>query len=327
MTELAAEWLRSQKLRIFSDRQVLWQQADSFAKAAHETLDLTETAFIVANEGRRLIGCDRVSVAIKRGGKCRVHSISGQDTIENRSNIVAALNKLATRVVAAGEPLWHDGSTEDLPPRSKKRSKTTSIILMDVTSPSYRCVNLSAKEEKAKALRAKSNVTELTVGEIIGALIVEQIESDIPPEIFHARVDLVYEHGTRAIANSLSHSSLFMMPVWRTLGRMMWLFQSRTLPKSLGVMGLIVIAGLALAFVPLELELESEGTLEPDVRREVFAPIDGEVSEVLVDHNSQSKRAIRSSRSETPSSKSKLPNCCWGKFKPRPPSWLGYEAC
>ena len=56
-------------------------------------------------------------------------------------------------------------------------------------------------------------------GEVIGALIVEQIESDLPAEVFHARVDLVYEHGTRAIANSRAHSNLFMMPLWRALGR------------------------------------------------------------------------------------------------------------
>lgn len=31
MCELAAEWLRSQKLRAFSDRQALWQQADSLS--------------------------------------------------------------------------------------------------------------------------------------------------------------------------------------------------------------------------------------------------------------------------------------------------------
>ena len=117
MCSLAAEWLRSQKLRSLGDRQTLWQQADSFARAAHESLELRETACVVANEGRRLIGCDRVSVAIKKGGKCKVEAISGQDTIENRSNIVAALNKLSTRVVAAGEPLYHDGATEDLPPQ------------------------------------------------------------------------------------------------------------------------------------------------------------------------------------------------------------------
>lgn len=284
MCELAAEWLRSQKLRVFSDRQVLWQQADSFARATHESLDMAETAYIVANEGRRLIGCDRVSVAIKRGGKCRVQAISGQDTIENRSNIVAALNKLATRVVAAGEPLWHDGTTEDLPPQIEE-------ALEDYVDQSYgrNIAVLPLRQPQRKANDAQGAAGQIDRdgshrGEVIGALIVEQIESDIPPDIFRARVDLVYEHGTRAIANSLTHSNLFMMPVWRTLGRMMWLFRSRTLPKTLAVMGLIAAIGAALVLVPLELELEAEGTIEPDVRREVFAPIDGEVIEVLVDH-------------------------------------------
>ena len=105
MCELATEWLRSQKLQKLGDRQHFGNKPTRFARASHESLDLKETAYIVANEGRRLIGCDRVSVAIKKGRKCKVQAISGQDTIENRSNIVSALNNLATRVVAAGEPL------------------------------------------------------------------------------------------------------------------------------------------------------------------------------------------------------------------------------
>jgi len=285
MCELASEWLRSQKLRVFSDRQVLWQQADSFARAAHESLDMAETAYIVANEGRRLIGCDRVSVAIKRGGKCRVQAISGQDTIESRSNIVAALNKLATRVVAAGEPLWHDGTTEDLPPQIEE-------ALEDYVDQSYgRNIavlplrRLKGDNDTAQGAAGQIDRDGSHRGEVIGALIVEQIESDIPPDVFRARVDLVYEHGTRAIANSMTYSGLFMMPVWRALGKMMWIFRSRTLPKTLAVMTLIGIGILALIFVPLELQLEAEGTIEPDVRREVFAPIDGEVIEVLVDHS------------------------------------------
>ena len=49
---------------------------------------MRETAYTIVNEGRRLIGCDRVSVAIKRGRTCKVEAISGQDTIESRSNVV-----------------------------------------------------------------------------------------------------------------------------------------------------------------------------------------------------------------------------------------------
>ncbi len=287
MCELAAEWLRSQKLRVFSDRQVLWQQADSFARASHESLDMSETAYIVANEGRRLIGCDRVSVAIKRGGKCRVQAISGQDTIENRSNIVAALNKLATRVVAAGEPLWHDGTTEDLPPQIEEaledyvdQSYGRNIAVLPLRQP---------QKDKGAPQGAAGQIDRdgSHRGEVIGALIIEQIESDIPPDVFRARVDLVYEHGTRAIANSLTHSNLFLMPVWRAIGKVMWIFRAGTLPKTLAVMALLAAGIAALVFIPLELQLEAEGTIEADVRRQVFASIDGEVMEVLVDHKDQ----------------------------------------
>lgn len=287
MCELAAEWLRSKKLRTLGDRQTLWQQSDSFARAAHESLDLKETAYIVANEGRRLIGCDRVSVAIKKGRKCRVQAISGQDTIENRSNIVSALNKLATRVVAAGEPLWHDGSTEDLPPQIEEaledyvdQSYGRNIAVLPLREPERK---LGTDKESGAA--GEIDRDDAHRGEVIGALIVEQIESDIPQDIFHARCDLVYEHGTRAIANSMSHSNLFLMPLWRALGRATWVLRARTLPKTLAVVGLLTAIILGLVFIKKDFTLEAEGTLRPLERRQVFAGADGEVIDVLVDHN------------------------------------------
>ncbi|MDA8745072.1 biotin/lipoyl-binding protein [Rubripirellula amarantea] len=287
MCELAAEWLRGQKLRKLGDRQTLWQQADSFARASHESLDLKETCYIVANEGRRLIGCDRVSVAIKKGRKCIVQAISGQDTIENRSNIVAALNNLATRVVAAGEPLWHDGATEDLPPQIEEaledyvdESYGRNIAVLPLREPERKL----GKDEEAGAAGTIDRDNSHR-GEVIGALIVEQIETDIPRDIYRSRVDLVYEHGTRAIANSRSHSNLFLMPLWRALGRATWIIRARTLPKTLAVLGLITAVVLGLIFIQKDFNLEAEGTLVPEARREVFAPIDGEVIEVAVEHN------------------------------------------
>lgn len=286
MSDLAAEWLRSQKLRKLGDRQTLWQQSDSFARAAHESLDLYETANVVANEGRRLIGCDRVSVAIKRGRKCKVLAISGQDTIENRSNIVSALNLLATRVVAAGEPLWHDGRTEDLPPQIEEaledyvdQSYGRNIAVLPLREPERK---LGAETESAAT--GELDRDNAHRGDVIGALIVEQIETALPPEVFHARCDLVFEHGTRAIANSLAHTNLFLMPVWRAIGRATWVLKARTLPKTLAVVGLILAVVLGLVFIPLDFNLEAEGTIKPVAERNVFATIDGEVIDVLVDH-------------------------------------------
>ncbi|MCP4944415.1 MAG: biotin/lipoyl-binding protein [Planctomycetaceae bacterium] len=292
MCELAAEWLRSQKLRTLGDRQTLWQQADSFARATHESLDLKETAYIVANEGRRLIGCDRVSVAIKKGRHCKVQAISGQDTIENRSNIVTALNNLATRVVAAGEPLWHDGATEDLPPQIEEaledyvdQSYGRNIAVLPLREPERR---LGVDNESGAA--GEIDRDNAHRGEVIGALIVEQIESDIPEDVFRARCDLVYEHGTRAIANSRAHSNLFLMPLWRALGRATWVLRARTLPKTIGVVGLLLAVVLGLTFIKKDFNLEAEGTLVPSEKREIFAPIDGEVIAVNFDHDDPVKQ-------------------------------------
>lgn len=288
MCDLAAEWLRSKKLRALGDRQTLWQQSDSFARATHESLDLKETAHIVANEGRRLIGCDRVSVAMKKGRKCTVQAVSGQDTIENRSNIISALNKLATRVVAAGEPLWHDGTEVDLPPQIEEaleeyvdESYGRHIAVLPLREPERKLG--SDKDSGAAGIIDRDNAHR---GEVIGALIVEQIESAIPTDVFKTRTDLVYEHGTRAIANARSHSNLFLMPLWRAIGRASWVIRARTLPKTLAAVAAVIGLICALTFIPKDFNLEAEGSLVPVEHREVFAPIDGEVVEVLVDHQS-----------------------------------------
>ena len=44
----------------------------------HQKLESRETAYTIANEGRRLIGCDRVTVVLRKGGRYVVEAISGQ---------------------------------------------------------------------------------------------------------------------------------------------------------------------------------------------------------------------------------------------------------
>ena len=289
MAGLIGEWLKGRTLQRVSDRQLMWQKADHFARSAHNNLELRDTAFTIANEGRQLIGCDRVSVAIKKGRKCRIQAISGQDTIENRSNIVSALNRLATRVVSAGESLWYDGTVEDLPPQLEDAiedyvdlSHGRSIAVLPIRRP---------EKVVEGDVKSKENALHEDTGrrEIIGALIVEQIESQVAPEELRSRCDLVYEHAARALNNSLTHSDLFLMPLWRFLGRAMWLFKGSALPKTLTVLTLITAALLAMFLVKINHDLEAKGTLEPTVKRQVFAHVDGEVEEVYVDHGDEVK--------------------------------------
>lgn len=284
MASLVGDWLKGATLRQVSDRQEMWQQADHFARLVHDNLDLRDTAFTIANEGRQLIGCDRVSVAIKKGNRCKVQAISGQDSIENRSNIVLALNNLATRVVSAGESLWYDGSVEDLPPQLEEAiedyvdlSHGRTIAVLPIRRPE-RVIegDVQSKETVQRE--------DMTVREIIGALIVEQIESQVPDDVMRSRVDLVYEHTARALNNSMSHSDLFMMPVLRAISRATWLFRGTAFPKTMTVLALAGAILLGMLLIRINMDLEANGSLQPVVQYQVFAHVDGEVKDVFVDH-------------------------------------------
>jgi len=290
ITDLVGDWLKGHTLQQVSNRQELWQQSDQFARLVHENLDLRDTAFTIANEGRRLIDCDRVSVAILKGGKAKVVAISGQDSIENRSNNVQALNNLATRVIKSGEPLWYDGSTEDLPAQLEEAiedyvdlSHGRTVTVLPIRQPE--------RKLEGDVLAERNETNEARVRrDIIGALIVEQIETQLSRQTLEGRVDLVYEHACRAISNSMNHSNILFMPLWRFLDRCLWMFRGSALPKTASILGLLAAGLLSMFLIPMDFDLQGNGKLKPTVERQVFAHADGEVEAVMVKHGQEVKK-------------------------------------
>jgi len=289
MCELAAEWLKTRKLRQISDRHSLWAQADHFSRMVHETLDLGETAYTAVNEGRRMIGCDRVSVGIMRGRKCKIEAVSGQDAIENRSNIVNLLGQLATRIVATGETLWYDGSTEDLPPQVERaldayvdESHTKMMVILPLRRP-------KRSYETRQTVTGEADEESNEANEIVGVLVVEQIESNLPDEILRSRTDLVYEHSARAITNAVDHTSIPLMPVWKSVGKASWMIKARSLPKSVIILGILFLLVLSLFVIRKDFNIESRGALQPVTKRDVFVPLDGTVIDVFVEDRKEVK--------------------------------------
>lgn len=280
MCELAGDYLKSHQLRHFSDRQSLWTQLEDFTRVVHASLDPRETAFTISNEGRRLIECDRLSVAIRKGNKCVVEAISGQDVFDKRSNLVHLLNKLATAVVRTGDPVWYTGDTRDMAPQVEEavqdyvdeaHSKTVAILPLRRPEP---------PEEDDPKKRPEPQPC-------IGALIVEQIEDNRVPATMLPRVDVVCKHSSTAMANSLEHQNLFLMPVWRAIGNSRWIVSARTLPKTLTITGAIIAVILFLCLWQTDFNLESKGTLEPVAKQGVYAAIDGDVHELYVQHGTK----------------------------------------
>lgn len=285
MSQLVGDWLKNRKLRTFSDRQSLWAQIDRFAKEAHNSLDLQETAYTIANEGRRLIGCDRLSVTVKHGVKHKVEAVSGQDTLDTRSNIVVMLRKLTDRVCAAGDPLWYNGTPQDLPPQIENalqeyidESHTKSLAIVPVRQHEL--------TDDPDELGENESDPDKATGDVIGALIVEQFDAPQSRDLLSPKVDLVTQHSARALCNSLQHNNLFLMPVWRTLGKAQLLVKAKTLPKTLFFSALILL-GLLSLLLPWSFRLKANGTMEPVQRSEVFVSTNGQVKELLVKHESK----------------------------------------
>ncbi|MFO1022074.1 MAG: hypothetical protein U0903_15480 [Planctomycetales bacterium] len=108
--EASAELSPQEYLKKFQD----------FTLDLQRSLALNDVAATAANDGRMLIRCDRLSIAVKRGKKTTVKAISGQDHVNQRANMVRTLRLLTDRVIAAKEPLSYTGSLEKYPPQIEK---------------------------------------------------------------------------------------------------------------------------------------------------------------------------------------------------------------
>ena len=84
MSDLAGNFLKSRRLRQLGNRQTLWENLEQFFESVYRDLDVQQTAYTLVNESRRLIGCDRVSVTVRRGRRQQAVAVSSLDALERR---------------------------------------------------------------------------------------------------------------------------------------------------------------------------------------------------------------------------------------------------
>src|SRR4029078_2499202 len=103
-------------------------------------------------------------VPIKRGTRCPIEAVSGQDTFDKRSNVTVMLGKLATAVVKTGEDGWYKGDTSNMAPQSEAalaayvdESHTKTIAILPLTEPQDKEAKFTEEEiehRPAKEMRA-----------------------------------------------------------------------------------------------------------------------------------------------------------------------------
>lgn len=268
--ELVAEYESRHQWDVSRERERTWHEFKSVSENLHRSLKLRETAYTVANDGRKLLRCDRLTVLVKRGRKPRVLAISGVDTIDRRSNVVQGMQKLAATVTATGEALWFpNADAPELAPEIEDKLQS----YLDISQ---------ARTIGVVPLRQPAN-EDTDESPVIGALVVEQFDST-RREHLQSNVAALVGHCAVALDNVLKYERI-PRPI-RALGKLTALVSTRNLPKTV-LAAALVAAAVFVLMMPARFEIEARGELQPVNRREVFAPSDGLVSDIRVDHGAE----------------------------------------
>jgi len=271
LAELASDHLRHQQLRRLQERQTMWGRFDQFVETVHTGLDLEATAYALANETRRFIGCDRVSVVLGGRRRCHVRAVSGADSVDRRSNAIACLERLTRAVLSVDEPHWFGAGDQQRPPQIEEPlhqyldlSHVRSIAVVPLHAP--------ARPSDAKQ-RSRP----------IGALVIERFDAEGDDAQDRERVAIAVRHGATALDKALVYRRATVVPLQRWLAALVWLIFSRRVFLVAAAALIIAAAVIALVMVPGEFTVSASGQLQPQVRHHLFAPADGIVERLHVD--------------------------------------------
>lgn len=260
---LIAHHLQNRQRQDLSIQQHLWQQLETFARDVHASLDPSEVASVVANEGLRLTGGDRLCVAVRHGSKVVIEAVSGTDRVEKNSNLVYKLRVLCKEVMDRGERIIYSGvADESLPP---KVLDALNAYLGESQSRLLIILPLIDKRDTAFKNAPRS------------ALVLEAFSTTESPEALVARLDVVGRHAVAALYNSAEHRQIPFRLLWQPTQRLQKGLGGKARAITIAVTVAVVLLLAALLWVPYPLKMDAKGQLLPESRSWVYAPTEGQV--------------------------------------------------
>lgn len=243
-----------------------WAQLDEFARRIHASVELEPVAYAIANEGLRILSCDRLSVLVRRRRGYEVAAVSGTESFSRRSNTIRLLERLAGAALAADEPVWYPPDRE-LPPQIEA---PLEAYLDESHARSLGILPLCIEEaERSPAER-----------QIVGGLVVERFFGAADERLRVASA-AVAAHSALAIQNALALERLPFGRFQRRVGSALAALRGRRLAGWAAGLGALAAMVAALAWTPADFSVEARGELQPVAMRDLFAPDDAVAAELL----------------------------------------------
>jgi multidrug efflux pump subunit AcrA (membrane-fusion protein) len=263
VSEFVAEFDRNCQLRRLKETARDWVRFDQFARQVHASLDLRGTAYTIVNEARRLFDCDRVSLAVRRGGKFRLLAVSGVDTVNRRAELTRRLENLCESAAKPRETIWFPSEQSGHPPEVEKllsdyldesHARSVAILPLAGDKPANKLPNAVLTIEKFFGTFAKGERSQITEASA---------------------------HIQSALANCLE---LDRIPFSSVLRRARGLTEVRTGTKVMSAAGVAAAIIAAAMLIKADFTVVADGNLQPARLRDVFARADGTVVKLSVEH-------------------------------------------
>ena len=262
MAGYASQYHQFSNARAASGVERTFAQVEQFARIIHSSLNPTETAYQVANEGRKLIECDRLCVGIRHARhRVTVEAVSGADVVEKASTHVRRLRFLMEAVLQWGETLTFKGIKDaGLPP-------DVSHSLDDYLS-----------ESQPKLLVVQPIRDEREKDQSKPARSVLVLESFNPPEQTEPmiqRLEVVGKHAAPALYNAAQMKRVPLKFLWWPIAKVQEGLGGKARFYTVGIAVLMAIVTALMILVPSPLRMDAKGTLQPVENSNIFALHEG----------------------------------------------------
>jgi multidrug efflux pump subunit AcrA (membrane-fusion protein) len=281
VTGFAAAYLHRTRCEEFKVREELWGQLQAHSRRLHGTLDAREAAYLAANDGRQLLGCDRVSVVVNRRGKAELLATSGAPFIEARAPLPLALRTLGEAVLTWGEPVLYTGAREEgLPPQVLA---ALDLFLAESKSRLLVALPLRDGRQKEDERPCAVLVAECFTPPPSGSAAAGGGQGR-EAEPLRARMESLAPDTATALYNALRHEQVPLRRLSDPLARLRDWLRPRGLAKVAVVAGALLVLAATLTLVHAPLRLEARGALLPRERQVVYSTLNGKVVELKAQH-------------------------------------------
>ncbi|MFM8274993.1 MAG: hypothetical protein ACKODX_22050 [Gemmata sp.] len=269
MAGYASQYHNFSNARVAAGVEKTYAQVEAFARQIHTSLNPTEVAYHVANEGRKLIECDRLCVGIRHDrSRVTVEAVSGADVVEKASTHVRSLRRLMEAVLHWGEPLTFKGEKDaGLPP-------AVAHALDDYlheSQPKLLIVQ-PCRDDREKDAKKPARAV----------LVMECFNPPEQTEPLLQRFEVVTRHAAPALYNAAELHRVPLKFLWWPIARIQEGIggKRRFIAASAAVL-LALLVGAMIA-VPAPLRMEAKGQMLPVEIAKIYPPREGVVKEIRV---------------------------------------------